>query len=705
MFTNWLTGTTGGGTPRNDHTNGNSAPSSSNNSTANAASNNTETAVLPATVGSVAAAAAAAAAASSVASSIMTTPPDVVLEVGPPGPASARFVAHSIVLGMHSGYLRSAIRLDENAGIAGTGNELILYLGNVTAEQFAPLLTYMYTGYLDLNVENIFGVLLATHVLHMPRALEICRSFLARAQTEGYLASNSMGGQPPIAANSSSKIIRPIPSKPTVPSFGFLPLTATHQLPLPQAALAANTNDTFKQLQQAYGSGPLLAAHNRCGAESRASNSTEIDVDREPSARNSHVDDDDEDVEVFIDNNTDSDFDGELDCAISVTSHSSQQPASCKNKQPHESSTEREIVITVAEPPVPLAKARAERDREITRAARSKPAAAIGNTSTPNTSKRERRKQTRTHHHKSGGSRASGLQVAKAPIPASQLDNNESSKVIIDVASCDGPVRFRRILNTAYGHKPEDYAVMPERTQQSVSLSFHQQMAKAISQQRQLVTANEESENSESSGGGGGGNSAGASGSSGKHSKNASNEIYVCVYCKHTFKSQYCYQKHAKRHLNPLSLNCAAAAAAAAANLGGGPDVDEKITASAKSAAGGGGGGANGGFNLTQSIGVALPIVTSKQGASELLRREVRPLDMNVQYYPCKTCGSKFPSYYFVHKHRKMCHAEEEAAAAVEAASKRGESGGANGGGGNGGAASGIGESKREKATEKKIVD
>ncbi|CAG4931782.1 unnamed protein product [Colias eurytheme] len=30
-----------------------------------------------------------------------------------------------------------------------------------------------------------------------------------------------------------------------------------------------------------------------------------------------------------------------------------------------------------------------------------------------------------------------------------------------------------------------------------------------------------------------------------------------------------------------------------------------------------------------------------------------------IHYYPCKTCGSKFPSYYFVHKHRKRCHAEE----------------------------------------------
>ncbi|XP_053951084.1 uncharacterized protein LOC128858661 [Anastrepha ludens] len=695
MFTNWLTGTTGGGGAGNGSTNG-SAPVSSNGSNASTAASNAEGTVLP--VGTVAAAAAAAAA-GSVASSIMSTPPDVVLEVGPTGPASVRFVAHSIVLGMHSGYLRSAIRLDENAAIVGAGNELVLFLGNVTAEQFAPLLTYMYTGYLDLNVDNIFGVLLATHVLHMPRALEICRSFLARAQTEGYLASGNMAGQPSIAQNASPKIIRPIPSKATLPNFGFLPLNATHQLPLSQAALAANNSDSFKQLQQAYSTGPVLGVHNRCAAESRASNGHEIDVDRTHSTRNSPADEDDEDVEVFIDNNTKSDVDGELDCAISVTSHSShnnRDTAGGKHEQ-HESSTEREIVVTVAEPPVPLAKARAERDREVARVAHKSNTNA-GGTTAHSTSKRERRKQTRTQH-KSGGSRVSGLQVAKAPIPASQLDNNESSKVIIDVASCDGPVRFRRILNTAYGHKPEDYAVMPERTQQSVSLSFHQQMAKAISQQRQLATANEESENSESSGGGGGGNAAsGGAAGNGKTNKSASNEIYVCVYCKHTFKSQYCYQKHAKRHLNPLSLNCAAAAAANAAGV---LDADEKITSAAKFA---NGGGANSSFNLARRASIPLPIVTSKQDASELLRREVRPLDMNVQYYPCKTCGSKFPSYYFVHKHRKMCHAEEEAAAAAETASKR-ENGSGNGGTAGAGGGGGSGESKREKSADKKMVD
>ena len=33
--------------------------------------------------------------------------------------------------------------------------------------------------------------------------------------------------------------------------------------------------------------------------------------------------------------------------------------------------------------------------------------------------------------------------------------------------------------------------------------------------------------------------------------------------------------------------------------------------------------------------------------------------DLNVQYFPCKICGAKFPSYYFVHKHKKMWHAAQ----------------------------------------------
>ena len=51
---------------------------------------------------------------------------------------------------------------------------------------------------------------------------------------------------------------------------------------------------------------------------------------------------------------------------------------------------------------------------------------------------------------------------------------------------------------------------------------------------------------------------------------------------------------------------------------------------------------------------------TSAASPSQLTS-QVKPtgLDLNVQYFPCKTCGSKFPSYYFVHKHRRLCHSEE----------------------------------------------
>ncbi|XP_058978935.1 uncharacterized protein LOC131802603 [Musca domestica] len=165
MFTNWLTGTTGSS----------SSASSITSSSAGTITNRLhETPVQTPNGLSLAASGLSSA---TLNPNMLTTPPDVILEVGP-GPTTMRFMAHSIMLGMHSGYLRSAIRLDErSAGAAHSqhGGDFVVYLSNVTPEQFAPLLSYMYTGYLDLNVENIFGVLLATHVLHMPRALEICR--------------------------------------------------------------------------------------------------------------------------------------------------------------------------------------------------------------------------------------------------------------------------------------------------------------------------------------------------------------------------------------------------------------------------------------------------------------------------------------------------------------------------------------------------
>lgn len=101
--------------------------------------------------------------------------------------------------------------------------------------------------------------------------------------------------------------------------------------------------------------------------------------------------------------------------------------------------------------------------------------------------------------------------------------------LILDIASCDGPVKFYRVLNENYKAKDEKKSTLKQ--------SFN------------------------------------------------------CEYCQHPFKSKYCYEKHMARHLN---LNF----------------VGNKLN--------------------------------KKNNSS-------------IQYYPCRQCGSKFPSYYFVHKHRKYC--------------------------------------------------
>lgn len=185
--------------------------------------------------------------------------------------------------------------------------------------------------------------------------------------------------------------------------------------------------------------------------------------------------------------------------------------------------------------------------------------------------------------------------------------------VVYDIACCDGPVRFHRVLNENYSsptpHGPHSTPTRPPRN-------------------CQLVDGEDPSSENDENGGpatrGGGHARSPSIDSSNDDSNNGNNGgCYTCGYCKHTFKSQYCYRKHAKRHLLPTRINEA---------TGGDDD-------------GGSGDSVNHG---------------PRQEAARGGRREVRLLDLNVQYYPCKICGCKFPSYYFVHKHRKLCHANDE---------------------------------------------
>ncbi|CAG0922717.1 unnamed protein product [Notodromas monacha] len=135
---------------------------------------------------------------------------------------------------------------------------------------------------------------------------------------------------------------------------------------------------------------------------------------------------------------------------------------------------------------------------------------------------------------------------------------------------CDGPVTFQRVLNQNYGITISEDAsgdgddVDPDADPQDVV------DAGSVGASAHLVAAS------------------------------LHRRIYKCLYCRHSFKSVYCYQKHKRRHINPVTV----------------------------------------------------------EGRGPIDPSRVRLKDLNVQYFPCKSCGAKFPSYYFVHKHRKTCHPE-----------------------------------------------
>ncbi|XP_045468774.1 zinc finger and BTB domain-containing protein 8A [Harmonia axyridis] len=341
--------------------------------------------------------------------------PDVSLQVGP---SMTHFSAHKAILTAHSGYFKAAL-------VNHTDTEPIS-VPNVNVDEFSYLLTFMYTGYLDLNIRNIYNILLATHILHMPTALEICRSFLLQTQN----------------VENRTNVIKPIASRkalvPTQPIYA----------PNNTAVLPKSEDTPFTIVRQ-----PEKLSNTLNQASTSKAN-----LDREP---------------------------------------------------------------------------------------------------TPS--------QLNTRSEKKGIDKS---RMKRRTEPA-------NSKVIIDVACCDGPVRFHRVVNKNYGLRDS----VDDRVDQQQEVNANDALNKAMAE-----NIRDKPVGDENSGG---------------------NELFTCLYCNHTFKSQYCYQKHARRHLNPVSVEAKA--------------------------------------------------VTKE------LKREVKLLDMNVQYYPCKTCGSKFPSYYFVHKHRKMCHAEEMA--------------------------------------------
>ncbi|CAG9770216.1 unnamed protein product [Ceutorhynchus assimilis] len=349
--------------------------------------------------------------------------PDVTLQVGP---TMTHFSAHRRVLSLHSGFFKAALSNHTNLSP--------ITVPNVNVDEFSSLLTFMYTGHLDLNIANIYSILLATHILHMPRALELCRNFLLQ---QGQYTTETQQQQ-------KINVIKPIASRKMVPSMQeFFSPAISHN------GLKKSEDTPFK---------------------------------------------------VVKENN---------ESASTITSKADVKLRSTTEK-----------ILAEKKPKV---------------------------------------------------------STKKRPSPDSTVNNNKE-KIIIDVACCDGPVRFHRVINKNYGLQDMENFDGTSTDQFATDFNRSNAMNKVMNENiMEKLNSNE---------------------------NNQSEEVFTCVYCNHTFKSQYCYQKHARRHLYPVS-------------------VDKVAQAETK--------------------------------------REVKLLDMNVQYYPCKTCGSKFPSYYFVHKHRKMCHAEEVA--------------------------------------------
>lgn len=94
--------------------------------------------------------------------------PDITIYVMSLNNRLRAFLSHRELLAQYSGYFKSLQNCQTNK----------IFLPNITDDTFSIIFSYMYTGILKINNNNIHSVLLATHTLHMPQASDMCREFL-----------------------------------------------------------------------------------------------------------------------------------------------------------------------------------------------------------------------------------------------------------------------------------------------------------------------------------------------------------------------------------------------------------------------------------------------------------------------------------------------------------------------------------------------
>ncbi|XP_045598935.1 zinc finger and BTB domain-containing protein 8A.1-A [Procambarus clarkii] len=251
--------------------------------------------------------------------------------------------------------------------------------------------------------------------------------------------------------------------------------------------------------------------------------------------------------------------------------------------------------------------------------------------------------------------------------------------VVIDVAACDGPVFFERVINRSYRANPllghDD-----SETETEINVDDIDSCDDAIGQPH-LRDLPESSGNTERDGLSNllrlqavRETQQNALAASPPMPSNHISRTYHCVYCNHTFKSHYCYQKHMRRHINPITVEVdkmrgtsievdkPRGSGVSSSGVTDGPqDGGSHSEGQERAGESNSNSGANGVIaNGSIKSGSVSP--NSSRNLSPAPSEGLKILDLNVQYFPCKTCGSKFPSYYFVHKHRRLCHQDEESA-------------------------------------------